>query len=639
MIEKVTKLHGIGTLHAPLQSEALTFKNKVILYAENGRGKTTFVAVLRSLALGEASALLQRKSIRGIHPQTAQFLIASKPHDLTNGQWTRPHPSISIFDAVFINDNIYTGAAVAADHRKNLLSFALGEEGVKLAHKVDEIAAQISDQRRIETEAKGKVQTHISGAMTPEEFLRLPSAGENAQSELTSRQRAREAQARATTLAQLQTLSPIEFDDFTLADLEEVLGRTVESISKSAENQLRAHLERVHATEEWIAEGASFDAGGRCPYCAQEINRSEIAPVFSTYFSAAYREFKQALKADLSDLQQRLDAATLTRIRTVFENNRSRLLQWRDFLPEARLDLDISLLIRDIRDAGLVLGNVANKKLAEPLEPVILNAEEISAIGAIKLAATAIDDYNASQVQINGAAQEVRNSTERGNLAQAEADLLRIRNQISRYSDKARIDCDSWKAATSKREKLEADKAKARRELDEHTESILNRYRDAMNLHLKGCGTSFRISTLKTTYAGGIPRCEYGIELLGAPVDLANKPTSPVTFDYALSQGDKNALAFAFFLARAESDPQRTAKIIVFDDPLSSLDSCRRRYTRTKIAELTSQVSQVIVLTHEEATVADFCARLGEADCSIFELKGPRRLQRLRICERQGDYG
>jgi wobble nucleotide-excising tRNase len=67
------------------------------------------------------------------------------------------------------------------------------------------------------------------------------------------------------------------------------------------------------------------------------------------------------------------------------------------------------------------------------------------------------------------------------------------------------------------------------------------------------------------------------------PVDLANKPGSPVVFDSALSLGDKSALAFAFFLARLENDPKRFEQIVVFDDPLSSLDSCRRRYARIQM--------------------------------------------------------
>jgi wobble nucleotide-excising tRNase len=107
----------------------------------------------------------------------------------------------------------------------------------------------------------------------------------------------------------------------------------------------------------------------------------------------------------------------------------------------------------------------------------------------------------------------------------------------------------------------------------------------------------------------------------GRPVDLTGKATDDITFGTALSQGDKSALAFAFFLARLENDPTLSEQTIVFDDPLSSLDSCRRRYTRKKIAELAQKAAQLILLTHEEATVAEVADLLTESECCLLHFK------------------
>jgi len=145
------------------------------------------------------------------------------------------------------------------------------------------------------------------------------------------------------------------------------LERTLDTISKTAGTQLRAHLGKVHATEEWIVEGIHFDSGDRCPYCSQEIARSEIALVFSSYFSASYKQVKRILNSDLLDLQQRIDTATTIKIKPVFESNRSRLLQWSDFLPASVLNLDLDLTTGTLRMAHLVLKMLAEKKWPVPI--------------------------------------------------------------------------------------------------------------------------------------------------------------------------------------------------------------------------------------------------------------------------------
>ena len=45
-------------------------------------------------------------------------------------------------------------------------------------------------------------------------------------------------------------------------------------------------------------------------------------------------------------------------------------------------------------------------------------------------------------------------------------------------------------------ELLAVSKLPAEAKLDDYTTSVLRKYKDAINLHLKSCGTSFRISTV-----------------------------------------------------------------------------------------------------------------------------------------------
>jgi wobble nucleotide-excising tRNase len=68
-----------------------------------------------------------------------------------------------------------------------------------------------------------------------------------------------------------------------------------------------------------------------------------------------------------------------------------------------------------------------------------------------------------------------------------------------------------------------------------------------------------------------------------------------------LSAGDRNTLALAFFFACLDQDPNLASKVIVLDDPVSSLDDNRLLTTVQEIRRLLPRVAQVIVLSHTKS--------------------------------------
>ena len=44
----------------------------------------------------------------------------------------RTHPRVAVYDSAFINDNVFSGDIVSADHLKNQYGLVVGEEGVRL---------------------------------------------------------------------------------------------------------------------------------------------------------------------------------------------------------------------------------------------------------------------------------------------------------------------------------------------------------------------------------------------------------------------------------------------------------------------------------------------------------------------------
>lgn len=76
-----------------------------------------------------------------------------------------------------------------------------------------------------------------------------------------------------------------------------------------------------------------------------------------------------------------------------------------------------------------------------------------------------------------------------------------------------------------------------------------------------------------------------------------------------LSEGEKNSLAFAFFMASIELKLNLDKKLIVFDDPISSLDYGRRSVTLSLLSNLAHRSNQFVLLSHDIHFVKDFTQR------------------------------
>ena len=82
-------------------------------------------------------------------------------------------------------------------------------------------------------------------------------------------------------------------------------------------------------------------------------------------------------------------------------------------------------------------------------------------------------------------------------------------------------------------------------------------------------------------------------------VGASTAPGEP-SFRNALSAGDRNTLALAFFFASLDQDPALADKIVVIDDPVSSLDEHRSLTTVQELRRLMERTQQVIVLSHNK---------------------------------------
>jgi wobble nucleotide-excising tRNase len=106
----------------------------------------------------------------------------------------------------------------------------------------------------------------------------------------------------------------------------------------------------------------------------------------------------------------------------------------------------------------------------------------------------------------------------------------------------------------------------------------------------------------------------------------AKTPQDRASFKNTLSAGDRTTLALAFFLAHLARDPERSQKIVVFDDPFTSQDAFRRRQTVHEIKKVAGEFAQVIVLSHDVTFLKQVWEKAPASERTALQINDARSL-------------
>lgn len=160
MLKKITKLQSIGLFQSGTPVPA-DFDRVTLLYAENGRGKSTLATLLRACALGDAAKVQAKKTLDTTTPQEAAMLFEfagkNTPITFSNGAWNTSVSQIVVFDAEFVEQNVYSGQEVRPEQRQALLEFALGDQAVKLRKQIGDLTKKISDETAKRSDAEKRI--------------------------------------------------------------------------------------------------------------------------------------------------------------------------------------------------------------------------------------------------------------------------------------------------------------------------------------------------------------------------------------------------------------------------------------------------------------------------------------------------
>jgi wobble nucleotide-excising tRNase len=629
MLEKIVKIKNIGRFRDYAAKGDVSFRKLTLVYAENGRGKTTFCAILRSLQSGQPEFIAERKTLGAASSELVHMRLNNTDYQFTNNQWTATHPDILIFDPVFVNDNVYSGDYVEHEHKKNLYHIIVGTQGVQLAKQIEDLDGQIRDANADLRTKKEAISQYLPSGTTLDDYLQWqPVADIEAQiqqktEELNNRQRAAakagEIQTRAL-FAKIQLPSlPSEFSI--------LLAKQLTDIMADAEARVRQQIaqhQMGHQGESWLSQGLGYIKDNRCPFCGQGVQLNELIEAYRSYFSTAYKDLKQEVAQLTERVNSGIGETSLAPIQQAIASNAALAEFWRQFttvdLPAIAFP-DIQQKYTTLREKCLAL---ARRKQDRPTEAVTPDEDFASALSEVEGLQTIVSSYNAAVEEGNLRINEQKTAALSG------IDITALRNELAqmearkkRFEPAASGACNAYRDSLTAKASLEQSKQNIREQLDVYCQDILQAYEQSINEYLDKFNTGFRITNTRHLYTGGTPSSQYQIEINGNAMDLGDSRTPAGTpcFKTALSSGDRSALALAFFLATLKQDADLSRRIVVFDDPFTSLDRFRRTCTQQLIQQLMESAQQVIVLSHDPLFLKLLSDECPSADSNVKTLQ------------------
>ena len=621
MLDRIELIQGVGLLH-DANGKPHACQKATLVYADNGRGKSTLATILRSAATGNPTLISHRKTVDGVLPPKVilQFSNGHKVNFSANA-WSESRTEVLVFDADFVERNVHSGGTVNTEHRKNLLEFALGEAAVAARTAVE----QATVDAKVATDKVQSLTEQLSGhhtGLTLPQFEALTKVAEVDVEVAALLKRITAASNAAAIIARpVPTTAPEPAFDFD--SLFAALQSSLIDIHADAERVVKEHVLKLGGgtAENWLSQGQHLGDAESCPYCGQATTDLDLIRAYQTHFNDAYA----ALKVKVARLRNIAEIGTRASIVQSFlqalETARAQAAAWSDLVPTQQIKLDEDVARTSIDELQVLVLKLVSRKEAAPADQVGSEPDKlrIAALWADMIAA-----MQAANGAIKSAADAI--GTYKGQLATE--NVLLLTQQIQRLEASKRRHgavvaglLGKLAVARSDAIKAEAKKRSAREKLDGLMTATLSQYEKSINSLLKNFGASFSIKGLGANFRGAAPRSEYGLLLRGKDVSLEGGPPS---FSTALSEGDKRTLAFAFFVASTLADSKLSTRIVVIDDPMCSLDLNRKHHTRSVLKRLHAKAAQLILLAHDLYFLRDLRDALRKDDpatsIAVFQL-------------------
>ena len=400
---------------------------------------------------------------------------------------------------------------------------------------------------------------------------------------------------------------------FDIAGTEQLLQEDLPALGTEAAARLQAHLAGVGAEgETWIAEGMGRVAASEpnCPFCGQDLGGSPMIGHYRAFFGEEYTRLKARISRALAAVNGTHGGEALAAFERAVRVAVERRQFWAQFCEVPEIVVDTAAIVVDWQIGHEAIAGALNAKLAGPLERRTLTTPTRLAIAAYEARREEVAALDEALRRANEAIQLVKEQAREGNPAAIESDLAHLNAVRARHWPAVAPLCDAYLAERHAKIVTELQRDAAQAALEQHRTTVFPGYQTAVNIYLQRFYAGFRLDSVTSTNTRGGPACNYNMVINNTAVPIAGGTPAAggPSFRTALSAGDRNTLALAFFFASLDQRRDLADHVVVIDDPISSLDEHRELTTVQEVRRLTERAGQVIVLSHSKP----FLCRLWE---------------------------
>ena len=634
MIKEIHQISGIGRFKSFTPIPPIQLAKISVVYGENGKGKSSLAAILRSISDGNLNELERRTTVGAdrrsivLRRNDGSKIAYSSP----GRRWSQTLDDLLVFDETFVHENVCIGPLVDINQRRNLNTVILGDMARNLTKEEQDIKAVIRNRNSMLKATKQAIESRIfrptassKTSMSFDEFLRLDPEPD-IDSQLAQQNQLADQLRSASNVLSRREFVNVLLPEFPIDEIEALLKFSIEDVESSAEARVKTHLGQFNGDglEDWIERGTGYrsDYGDDCPYCGQPLQTSSLIRQYQAYFSETYKTLKTDVKEFTSrrlQFKSGMDSAN----KAIADNVGVSDL-WRTEIEGLVYPIQDFEEIRQALDELVGCADaLLEEKSRQPLEPKDLSADLRDAYKSWLEVCLRVSEYNRHHEENNVAIRKHKEGLAAGNLDEVERKLLKLENTRIRYSGEVASFCykysNQYDEQSKEKRRLKAVQAKIRQQVKQ----TFADYGDRVNWFLRRLNADFTLVDLKQRADSTRRQAEYHIGLLSEKIPVGGDKTADGGQSYknTLSEGDRRTLALSLFLARLKSTDRVDRKILVFDDPVTSMDDNRSSGTADLILATCERVSQVIVLSHRKRFLRNFWIKYNRRPSSYGELR------------------
>ena len=592
-----------------------------IIFGENGSGKSALCDVLKSVS--------QNQDFQKTRPTLAEIEFKDGNNNLfhkyENSNWTNQvdKNSFLFFDVDFINANVHTHGEISS----NLRQGAHTQKAGKLIIDLDEQANNLKEAikaKKDELEALRNSCADVLGQQFTDkdkEFFETYKNTDDAtkQEKLSKAQEElKKLEADLATLQKwnneyaeinrLSAISQVVFSNSlpTKNTITALFNRQIkEKAQDEADEKIKSHFAKHKKFIEYAKDQIPENfADENCPLCMQPLaNATKVIEYYRTAFDQTYENAKRQFLADIETAKGELET-----IKSNLNLLPPKVTAVFDALEKIKTDFDIQDIykLEEKTEQSGKFSDIAIKEIDDLMAALeSLKKIEREQVDAAKL-------YDAITAKI----QEIEKSVKSVN------DLITKKNKLisdfkGKYSDQSKIKGEIQEKTKKQTELnelidfLESDKIKLIKNQNETLEKqktlaeALKKAQEELKTYLANTIPASVISQMIAIL--GKFNLNFPLEHLTENTNTKDYPFSFKIKDQkgierdmkdGLSEGERQLISLAFFFAINENLQNKDKSVLIFDDPITSLDSPNLKILAELIHQKTQEFSQVLVFTH-----------------------------------------